>query len=88
MLSICTGHKYSCVSCDSDIDKMSVAVHVNEFLIVFEKRILVPDMTPEPIFALQKFSKSFMAGLTNQPHMANSTHDTPLQCSDLEYANQ
>ena len=67
---------------------MSVAVHVNEFLIVFEKRILVPDMTPEPIFALQKFSKSFMAGLTNQPHMANSTHDTPLQCSDLEYANQ
>jgi hypothetical protein len=23
-------------------------VHVNEFLIVFEKRILVPDMTPEP----------------------------------------
>jgi len=27
---------------------MPFAVHVNEFLIVFEKRILVPDMTPEP----------------------------------------
>ena len=28
--------------------KISDDVHVNEFLIVFEKRILVPDMTPEP----------------------------------------
>ena len=32
-----------------DIYKIPFAVHVNEFLIVFEKRILVPDMTPEPL---------------------------------------
>jgi len=36
----------------SDNYKVIVAVHINEFLIVFEKRILVPDMTPEPLFSL------------------------------------
>jgi len=29
--------------------KISDTVHVNESLIVFEKRILVPGMAPEPI---------------------------------------
>jgi len=31
-----------------DTYKISNAVRVNEFLIVFEKRSLVPNMTPEP----------------------------------------
>jgi len=30
------------------------------------------------IFDLQNFFNDFMAGLTNQPYMAYSTHDTPL----------
>ena len=30
------------------------------------------------IFDLQKFFNDSMAGLTNQPYMAYSTHDTPL----------
>jgi hypothetical protein len=30
------------------------------------------------IFDLQKIFNDFMAGLTNQPYMAYSTHDTPL----------